>query len=312
MAQGNFTLRPMTAADRFEVAELIYASINVWYQRHGMSAIFVGGPQVTEVFFDVYDALEPGCAVVAQNAATGRLMGSCFYHPRPRHVSLGIMNVHPNYFGAGVGRALLQHIIDYTDRHGYPALRLTQSALNLDSFSLYNRAGFVPRHAFQDMILTVPAQGMTQTVPGADRVRPATPADVPALAALELEVSGITREQDYRYCIANELGFWHVAVYESPRGDIDGFMISSAHPAMNMLGPCVARSEAEAAALILRELNEHRGRSPVFLIPVDRPELVQQMYAWGARNCELHFCQVRGEFQPFRGISMPTFLPETG
>jgi hypothetical protein len=36
------------------------------------------------------------------------------------------------------------------------------------------------------------------------------------------------------------------------------------------------------------------------------------MYDWGARNCELHLCQVRGEFQPFRGISMPSFLPETG
>ena len=46
--------------------------------------------------------------------------------------------------------------------------------------------------------------------------------------------------------------------------------------------------------------------------PADRPQLVKQAYAWGARNCELHFCQVRGDFQPFRGISMPTFLPETG
>jgi hypothetical protein len=81
---------------------------------------------------------------------------------------------------------------------------------------------------------------------------------------------------------------------------------------MNMLGPCVARSEQEAAALILSELEWHRGRAPVFLVPVDRPALVGQMYEWGARNCELHFCQVRGEFQPFRGISMPTFLPETG
>ena len=111
-------LRPMTAADRFEVAELIYASINVWYQKHGRPPIFVGGPRVTEVFYDVYNALEPGCAVVAENPETGRLMGSCFYHPRKHHVSLGIMNVHPNYFGLGVGRALLQYIIDFTDRHG--------------------------------------------------------------------------------------------------------------------------------------------------------------------------------------------------
>lgn len=305
-------LRAMQESDRYEVAELIYASINVWYQKHGMLPIFVGGPGVTEVFYDVYNALEPDCAVVAENPETGRLMGSCFYHPRKHHVSLGIMNVHPNYFGRGVARGLLQYIIDFADQNGCKSLRLTQSALNLDSFSLYNRAGFVPRQVFQDMFLPVPPTGLECVSSHEQRVRPATLDDVAALAALEMEVSGITREEDYTYCIRNESGFWHTAVYENSGGSVDGFMISCAHPAMNMLGPCLARSETEAAALIRRELDVHRGRSPVFLIPADRSDLVRQMYAWGARNCELHLCQVRGEFQPFRGVSMPSFLPETG
>jgi GNAT superfamily N-acetyltransferase len=301
----------MTPADRYEVAELIYGSINVWYEKHGRPPVFAGGPRVTEVFYDVYNALTPGCSVVAEHPDTGRLMGSCFYHPRKHHVSLGIMNVHPNHFGLGVGRSLLRHIIDFTDRQGKP-LRLTSSALNLESFSLYNRAGFVPRCAYQDMVIQVPAAGMRQPAPGADRVRPATPADVAAMADLEMHVSGIAREEDYRYCIANELGFWHAAVYENARGGIDGFLISSAHPALTMLGPCVAASEQEAAALIVRGLDQHKGRSPVFLIPVERDRLVRTMYDWGARNCELHLCQVRGAFKPLQGISMPTFLPETG
>jgi len=309
---GTITTRAMAPEDRFEVAELIYASINVWYQQHGLPPIFAGGPRVTEVFHDVYSALAPGCAVVAVAPETGRLMGSCFYHPRKHHVSLGIMNVHPNYFGRGVGRALLQSILDHADRHGYKAVRLTSSALNLDSFSLYSRAGFVPRCLYQDMILPVPADGMRGTAPGTEMVRPARPADVPAMAALEMEVSGISREEDYGYCIANALGCWRTLVYENPRGEVSGFLISSAHPALRMLGPCLAWTEAEAAALLWCGLDHHRGQSPVFLVPADRPRLVRQMYDWGARNCELHLCQVRGEFQPFRGISMPTFLPETG
>jgi GNAT superfamily N-acetyltransferase len=302
----------MNPGDRSEVAELIYGSINVWYEKHGRPPLFAGGPRVTEVFHDVYKALAPGCNVVAEHPETGRLMGSCFYHPRRHHVSLGIMNVHPNYFGFGVGRVLLQHIIDFTESKGYKALRLTSSALNLDSFSLYNRAGFVPRCAFQDMLIQVPADGMKQSLSGAERVRPATLADVPKMIELEMHVSGISREEDYRYCITNEAGFWHAAVYENARGGIDGFMLSSGHPALNMLGPCLALSEDVAAALILKELDQYKGRMPVFLIPVERSKLVRQMYDWGARNCELHFCQVRGEFKPFQGISMPSFLPETG
>ena len=50
----------------------------------------------------------------------------------------------------------------------------------------------------------------------------------------------------------------------------------------------------------------------MFLVPVDRPELVRRMYEWGAKNVEIHFCQVRGHFEPFDGVVMPTFMPETG
>ena len=118
----DMNLRSMTDDDRAEVAELIYASINVWYNRHGLPDIFRGGPEVTEIFYDVYNVLDPGFDIVAENPRTGRLMGSCFFHPREHHVSLGIMNVHPNYFGCGVGKALLKHIVDFTDSNGYPAL----------------------------------------------------------------------------------------------------------------------------------------------------------------------------------------------
>ncbi len=304
-------LRAMTGNDRAEVAELIYASINTWYRQHGLSEVFHGGPEVTEVFYDTYNALEPGCNVVAESTRSGRLMGSCFYHPRERHMALGIMNVHPNYFGCGVGRALLGHICDYTDSNGYKSLRLTQSALNLDSFSLYNRAGFVPRHAYQDMVIAVPEGGLGKTVPGLEACRDARPEDVPAILRLEEAVSGITRERDYRFLIENQAGFWHASVYEGEDGGIDGFLASSGHPALNMLGPGFTRTEQQATALVLRELDQYRGRTPVVVVPAERDTLVHALYGWGARNCELHFCQVRGEFQPFQGLNFPTFLLET-
>ena len=101
--------------------------------------IFTGDPAGTELFCSVYEALDPGCCLVAENTRTGRLAGSCFYHPRPTHVSLGIMNVHPNYFGQGVARRLLQAIIEIAAQQNKP-LRLVSSAMNLNSFSLYTRA----------------------------------------------------------------------------------------------------------------------------------------------------------------------------
>ncbi|WP_166824636.1 GNAT family N-acetyltransferase [Thalassoroseus pseudoceratinae] len=304
-------LRAMNEADQSEVADLIYISINHWYQTHGAPAIFQGGPDVARVFYDVYNDLTPGCNVVAVHPNTGRIMGSCFYHPREHHLSLGIMTVHPNYFGMGVGGKLLRHIIEYADSHNYSAIRLTQSALNVDSFSLYNKAGFVPRYSYQDMFLNVPETGLASSVPGADRVRPATLTDVPQMAAVEMAVSGISREMDYRYCIENQREMWVSFVIEADDGTLDGFLIASDHPGSNMLGPCVARNEAAAVALIHAGFNAFPGRCPVCVIPMDQQVLVRQMYGWGAKNCEMHFCQVLGEFQPFRGVNIPAFLPET-
>ena len=311
-AEPQPLLRPMTEADRSEVAELIYASINTWYQLRGMPQIFHGGPEVTDVFYQVYSELSPGCCVVAEHPQTGRLMGSCFYHPRPSHMSLGIMTVHPNHFGRGVGGRLLRWILDEADRRQIDSVRLTQSALNVDSFSLYTRAGFVPRAAFQDMLFSVPEDGLSVNLPRCDRVRPATTDDIPAMVRLEQHVAGLDREQDFRYCLENRLGCWQAFVLEAASGELDGFLIASGHSAVNILGPGIAREDEAAAALLVCALNAHPGRTPVFLVPVDREQLVKQMYDIGARNCEMHFCQVRGRFQPFRGISLPTFLPETG
>ena len=309
---SSMHVRRMEAKDRSEVADLICASTNHWYQVRGGQASFPAGPGVTDVFFEVYQAMDPGCGVVAENTETGRLMGSCFYHPRPLHCSLGIMNVHPNYIRRGVARALLAYIVDYADQKGYPAVRLTSSAMNLDSFSLYNRAGFVPRYVYQDMIVDVPPSGFPDSVDGSDRVRPATLDDIEEMARLELEVSGIRRDDDYRFAVDNRGEMWDILAYEGPDGTIEGFLISVKHPAMCMLGPGVMRTQEQAAALVAKALDRHAGGSVVFLVPVFCDALVRRMYAWGAKNCELHFCQVRGEFQPFAGVTMPTFLPETG
>lgn len=302
-------IRPMEQIDRDEVAELICVSTNVWYQTHGRPPVFPGGPADTQVIFDVYDALDSGCGVVAQNARTGRLAGSCFYHPRPTHVSLGIMNVHPNYFGHGIARRLLSAILEVADRQEKP-VRLISSALNLDSFSLYTRAGFVPQSAFQSLCIAVPTDGLPN-VAHSERVRPATVADVPAMSALEMELAGIRRDHDFRYFLDNRDGFWHVSVCVGSAGQIDGFAVSSAHPAFNIIGPGAARTVAEATALVHVELNRYPGLSPVIFAPVHAAELVRQLYQWGARNAEMVFSQVRGPYQPPTGILLPTILPES-
>ncbi len=308
-------LRALRRSDLAEHTELLHASFNSWYWNHGWGKDYFGcSPQETAIFFEIYNDLTPGHSVGAFDPSTGRMMGSCFYHPREHHVSLGIMSVHPDHGGRGVGRRLVNFILDFAQRNGYESCRLVSSAINMDSFSLYNRAGFVPYVTYQDMVIPFPDAGLGAGAggQGEDRVREALPDDIESMGALEMEVSGIRREIDYRYAIDNPRGVLNAMVYEDSQNRIGGFMISIRHAALNMLGPCVARNEEVALALINRAGERFRGTWALCVIPMDKRTIVEQMYAWGARNVETHLQEVWGTFPGLNGVNLPGFLPETG
>jgi len=305
------TTRPMLPADFDEVAELIFLSTNSWYRERLGSPIFQCRPEDCRVFCEVYEDLDPGEALVVENDRTGRIVGSCFVHPRETHVSLGIMNVHPNYFGRGVAGRLMTQIVELAESSELP-LRLVSSGLNLDSYSLYNRYGFAPYAIYQDMVVDVPHGGLPEPAAPLPEVREARPSDLVAMGQVEFEVSGISRERDYCYFIENAAEIWETCVSLDESGAVDGFLVSLDCPASKMIGPGVARTAAAGEALLRRQLERYRGGSVVFLLPAAETNLVAAAYAFGARNCELHFGQVCGEFQPVAGIVMPTFLPESG
>ena len=145
----------------------------------------------------------------------------------------------------------------------------------------------------------------------AGQVREAVPADVPDMVALEMAVAGISRAKDFQYFLENRDGFWHTSLLRNARGELEGFLASCGHRGCNMIGPGAALTAEAMLPLVAVELDRHRGRSPVVLVPVQCAELVQAMYGWGARNCETHFSQALGAVSPAGGVHIPTFLPES-
>ena len=307
-------LRPLDASDHDAVARLLHRSLVQWYEsRLRQGARFGDSPDPFRLFPEVYAALDPGEGLTAIDPASGDLLGVCFVHPRPTHVALGIVATAPEAQGRGVARTLLAPALALARHTGRP-VRLVSSLLNLDSFSLYSRLGFVPHTIYQDLTLTVPAAGLPgPPPPGAERLRLLTdPAEAVRLAAFERAWQGLDRTVDYAFFLQNTVGDWRVWALEDTAGALEGFLVASHHPACLMLGPGVARDEDAATALLWRALDALRGSSPVFLVPATAARLVHRCYAWGARNLELHAAQSLGPVPPARGIAFPTFLPESG
>lgn len=305
-----FTTRFARPSDAAAVSQLIFDSTNAWYESHGFGKIFQCAPEDCRLFFDVYEDLDPGFCLVAEEESSGKLIGSCFFHPRDTHVSLGIMNADATFAGKGIARALLSHIVQFA-RERFQPLRLFSSAMNLDSYSLYTKQGFAPYAVFQDMLITVPESGVECPGISTNSVRSATLDDVPAIVNFEEEIWHVRRPGDWEYFIKNERNLWSVLIYDTEDG-IRGVLGSVNHAASKLLGPGVADSADVAASLVVAQLNQFRGETYVFLVPTDNTDLVAMMYRLGARNCELHFGQSLGPAPEIQGVVMPTFMPETG
>jgi len=306
----SITFVPLTLNHEEAVARLIHQALVQWYQsRLGQGARFGESHEPFLQFPRVYEDLDPGEAIAAWDHVTKTLLGVCFTHERETHLSIGIVATAPEASGRGIARRMMEAALEKARAAGKPA-RLVSSLLNIDSFSLYTRLGFVPGLIFQDLMMKVPEDGLKATPPpGIERVRLAHADEAAALADLEHKLQHIRREKDYRYFLADESGAWQVLVVENGQGERQGCLVIGL--SFGMLGPGFAVDATAALALLWQGLDTMRGRSPVFLVPCREAALVKRLYSWGARNVELHVAQSTAPGPETIGICFPTFLPES-
>lgn len=306
-------LTTLTASDHEDVAKLIHRSLAYWYEsRLGQGARFGDRAEPFLLFPQVYEALDPGEGLAVRDSVNNDLLGVCFTHDRETHLSIGIVATSPDAAGRGVAKLMMEAALKKATIAGKPA-RLVSSLLNLDSFSLYTRMGFVPGVMFQDIQFHVPESGLIIPAPaGAEHVREVRVDEAAKLAEFEHRLQGIRREKDYTFMLRNEVGDWKLLGLENEKQEWLGHMAMSVHPSFCMIGPGLVVDTSSALALIWRALNEQRGKSPVILVPTSVTELVKTLYRWGGRNVELHVAQsTEPQLPEGKGISFPTFLPES-
>jgi hypothetical protein len=127
--------------------------------------------------------------VVAESG--GRIIGSNVLDQRSVIAGVGPLSVDPDVQNRGVGRKLMQVVMDRANERRAAGVRLVQAAFHNRSLSLYTSLGFDVR----EPLSCIQGRPLERNVPGCV-VRPAQSADLDACNLLSRQVHGFDRSAE--------------------------------------------------------------------------------------------------------------------
>jgi GNAT superfamily N-acetyltransferase len=173
---------------------------------------------------------------------------------------IGMVLVHPEVRGQGVGTALLEHAIAHLRRCGVPSIKLDATPAGK---RVYVPLGFRDEYELE-RVEVVAAGG------DGDRAGMIAELDVDAILPLDRAAFGVARAPVLRRLAADGPGLCWMAT-TAGTGNVDGYIL--ARPGANAahVGPWVARSPATAERLLGAVLDRLAGRRVFMDVPVNHP-----------------------------------------
>jgi predicted N-acetyltransferase YhbS len=182
--QPDVMIRIAQPEDGAVCAEICYNAFYTINTAHGFPCDFTG-PQATGFLSTLFSSPDFYCVVAEKD---GRIVGSNCLDERSVIRGVGPITIDPGVQNAGIGRRLMQAVMDRSNERGAGGIRLVQAAFHNRSLSLYASLGFDIR----EPLSCVQGRTLERGIPGCV-VRPAQPADEDACNALSRRVHGFDR-----------------------------------------------------------------------------------------------------------------------
>lgn len=181
-------VRAATPDDSSLCGQICYDAFSRISTKHGFPCDFPGPQATTGILSTLFS--NPGFyCVVAESK--GRIVGSNCLDERSLIAGIGPITVDPGAQNLGVGRKLMQVVMDRAQERHPAGMRLVQAAYHNRSLSLYATLGFDVR----EPLSCVQGRPLDRNVPGCV-VRPAQPGDLEACNALSRRVHGFDRSTE--------------------------------------------------------------------------------------------------------------------
>jgi predicted N-acetyltransferase YhbS len=189
--QADVSVRPATPDDIAACGRICFDAFSSISQAHGFPPDLPHPDVASGLLGTMFTLPEYFYAVVAEH--NGRIVGSNVLDERAAIRGVGPITVDPAAQNLGVGRKLMQTVLDRAAEHHAPGVRLVQAAFHNRSLSLYTNLGFDVR----ELLSCMQGTPRERTIPGCS-VRPACPEDLPACNALPFASTASIAASNFR------------------------------------------------------------------------------------------------------------------
>jgi ribosomal protein S18 acetylase RimI-like enzyme len=221
----------------------------------------------------------------------GRLVGSNFLSLMDPVAGVGPITVDPSYQGQGLGRILMQNVMDYARRRNIEQVRLMQDSFNGASLSLYASLGF----DVKEPVAVMQAAPLAQADDG---VRPIAEPDLPAIEELSERIYKNSRRNE----VAAAAPYGFAALLRERRGRITGYLLPG------IFGHGVAETEEDALALVGEAARRLPPEIARFFCPLTESSFFRKALQGGCRVIKVMNYMTLGPYEQPDEVWMPSVL----
>lgn len=193
ISSSDLVIRPATPDDSSACGQICYEAFSKINAAHGFPCDFPGPEIATGLVAKTFGSPGFYCVVAEMG---GRIVGSNSLDERSTIAGVGPVCVDPSAQNHGLGRKLMQAVMDRANGRHVAGIRLVQAAFHNRSFSLYASLGFDIR----EPLSCLQGPPLHRNVSGCV-VRPAQSTDLDACNALSRQLHGFDRATELAQAI---------------------------------------------------------------------------------------------------------------
>lgn len=284
-SQPEVRIRPASPEDTAACAQICYQAFSTINAAHNFPSDVPTPEAAAGLLSQIFSTPGMYC-VVAE--IEGRIVGSNVLDERSIIAGVGPITVDPGAQNCGVGRKLMQAVLDRAEQSHAAGVRLVQAAFHNRSLSLYTRLGFDVR----EPLSCVQGRPRQRNIPGYT-VRPAHSSDIEACNALSRQVHGFDRGKELEHAIPQ-----NTALVVERGGRITGYAT-----ALAFFGHATAETNPDLQALIA-SVESFGG--PGILVPARNTNLLRWCLVNDLRVIQPMTLMSIGLYNEPVGVSLPS------